>query len=81
MKDIIIWAILLFIFLIISGLYVSEYTQLDTKKYNYQPVSINEYFNNPHISSISNQKEEIHKCLRKQISKQPLFQSMLHPPF
>jgi hypothetical protein len=57
MKDIIIWAILFFIFLIISGLYVSEYTQSDIKKYNYQQISINEYFNNPDISPVSNQKE------------------------
>lgn len=57
MSDIIIWAILIFIFFIISGLYVSEYTQLDNKKYNYQQVYINEYFNNPDISSVSNQKE------------------------
>lgn len=62
MNDIIIWALIIFIFLIISGLYVSEYTHSDNKKYNYtssnmQQLNTNEYFHNPTISPISQQKQ------------------------
>jgi hypothetical protein len=52
MKDLIIWAILFLLLLIICGLYIGEYTDI-----NYKNKVITENFNNPDHSTMQSQKE------------------------